>query len=108
MSANLTLGGREMPEIETSDGFAKAAESMRALAAKVDPSEKDVYLRIAERFEEVDVRGKTVFAEVNDAVARNMKFAEQLHRRRFTHRTWEFWVVVGVVLLILCSAKYLV
>ncbi|MBK7003416.1 MAG: hypothetical protein IPH35_27060 [Rhodoferax sp.] len=96
-----------MPKIETSDGFAKAAESIRALAAKeVDPSEKEAYLSTAKKFEDTHARAQSVFAEVNETLERNEAFAKRLLRKRFTHRTWEFWLVVGVILAFLCYGKY--
>ncbi|OOG43987.1 hypothetical protein [Polaromonas sp. A23] len=96
-----------MPKIEVPDGFAKAAESMRALAAKeVDPSEKEVYLSAAKKLEDAHQRGQRVFAEANETIDRAEKLAKRLLRKRFTHRTWEFWLVVGSVLALLCYVKY--
>jgi len=96
-----------MPNVETSDGFAKAAESMRTLAAKeVDPSEKEAYLSAAKKLEDTHALAQKVFAEANETIEQNERFARSLLRKRFTHRTWEFWLVVGVILAFLCYVKY--
>ena len=96
-----------MPNIETSDGFAKAAQSMRALAAKeVDPSEKEAYLSAAKKLEDTHALAQKAFVAINETIEQNETFARSLLRKRFTHRTWEFWLVVGVILAFLFYAKY--
>lgn len=96
-----------MPKIEMSGGFAKAAESMRALAAKeVDPSEKAAYLSAAKKFEETHTRAEEVLADVNETLERNDALVKRLLRKRFTHRTWEFWLVVVAIIALVCYVKY--
>jgi hypothetical protein len=96
-----------MRKIETSDGFAKAAQSMRTLAAKeADPSEKEAYLSAAKKLEDTHALGLKVVAEVNETIEQNEIFAKRVLRERFTHRTWEFWLVVGVILGFVCYVKY--
>ena len=95
-----------MQKIETPDGFSKAAESMRSLAATTDDqTEKDAILSVAKKFEDTHLRAFHVFAEVNESIDQANKLAKGLTRERFTHRTWEFWLVLVVVLNFLCYAK---
>ena len=91
------------PDLDPGDGFARPAETLRSHAKDAEDLEsRDAYIRAAEKFEEVDKRGKVVFSDAEATIARNKKFAESILRRRFTHRTWEFWAVVGAFVLLLC------
>ena len=97
-----------MSKTETSDGFLKAAESMRALAAKeTDPSEKEAYLSAAKKFEETHLIGERIFATAKEASEQHKELTKRLLRKkRFTHSTWEFWLVVIVVLSFVGYAAY--
>lgn len=70
----------------------------------IKPS-KDAILSVAKKFEDTHLRALHVFAEVNESIDQANKLAKGLTRERFTHRTWEFWLVLVVVLNFLCYAK---
>lgn len=97
-----------MSKIEASDGFLKAAESMRALAAKeTDPSEKEAYLSAARKFEETHLVGERIFAMADEASEQAKELSGRLLRKkRFTHSTWEFWLVVTIILSAVGYAAY--
>ena len=81
---------------------------MRALAEKeADPSEKEAFLSAAKKFEETHLIGERIFAMANDASEQHKALTRRLLRkRRFTHSTWEFWLVVVAVLAFLGYAAY--
>lgn len=93
------------PDLDPGDGFLKAAETLRGHAKNVDdPAVKADYLKAAEVFEEIHAKAQTVFADAAKTIASNRAFAASLSRKRFTHRTWEFWLVVTAFVLLLCLA----
>ncbi|MBA3595677.1 MAG: hypothetical protein H0W47_18095 [Polaromonas sp.] len=86
-----------MPPIEQSDGFAKAAQTLRARAAtSTELAIKDDMLKAAEKFEDIHKKAELVFGKVNQSLAD----AEQL-RRLHKKRTQVSWLgAIGVLALV--------
>jgi hypothetical protein len=92
-------------DLDPGGGFLKAAETLRGHAKSAeDPSVQADYLKAAEIFEEIHAKSRRVFAEAAETIDKNRAFAESVSRKRFTHRTWEFWLVLGVIALLLWLA----
>jgi len=95
------------PDLDPGDGFARAAGTLRSHAKNLeDQPSRDAFILAAEKFEDVDKRAHVVFAEIEETIERNKKWPDSILQKRFTHRTWEFWAVVGVIALVLCFVAY--
>lgn len=92
--------GNIRPSLDPGDGFAQAAKTLRAKAeTEVDPAAKASYMQTAAKYEEINARAYRVFADAEQAIASAEDLSQSLLRkRRFSHRTWEFWVILAVAI----------
>ena len=89
-----------MTPIEQSDGFAKAAQTLRMRAAEAtDPAVKDDMLKAAGKFEDIHEKAALVFGQINQSLAETERL-KAIQRRKARRSFWAGWIVLAALIVI--------
>lgn len=89
-----------MPPIEQSDGFAKAAQTLRTRATQAtDPAIKDDMLKAAEKFEDIHEKAALVFGQINQSLADTERL-KAVQKRKARRSFWAGWMVLAMLIMI--------